>query len=184
MDGIEMLMEGNRRFVENKPKPKDHAKKRAETLNGQKPFVTIVSCSDSRVVPEYVFDAGIGELFIIRVAGNVVDSCALGSIEYGVEHLHTPLLVILGHEKCGAVTAACKNVCENNSIDRVIERIKPAICKVGSENVEYTIEENVRCVKEYVMASSRAVKELTENGKLKIIGMKYSFATGNVELVE
>jgi len=184
MNELNLLFEGNERYIENKPKPKDLKARRIETISGQKPFVTIVSCSDSRVVPEYIFDANIGELFIIRVAGNVVDSCALGSIEYGVEHLHTPLLVVLGHEKCGAVTAACNAVCEKNNIDFIIDKIKPAICKVGSENVEYTIDENIRCTLNYIQGASKVLKEKISHGKLKVVGMKYSFTTGKTELVE
>ncbi len=184
MNELEKLLDGNKRYVSGQLKAKDLKKSRISVVNGQNPFVTIVSCSDSRVVPEFIFDADIGELFIIRIAGNVVDNCALGSVEYGVEHLHTPLLVILGHEKCGAVTAACKGVCENNCIADVLKKIEPAICKVGKENVEYTIDENIRCVKAYLQSSSHVIKELLEHKKLKIIGMKYSLTDGSVKLIE
>lgn len=184
MDALEALLEGNKRYVEGKPKQKELDTRRKETVSGQKPFATIVSCSDSRVVPEYIFDTTLGEIFIIRVAGNVVDSCGLGSIEYGVGHLHTSLLVVLGHEKCGAVTGACKGLCENNHIDLVLEKIKPAICKVGKDNIEYTITENINCVVESIKTSSKVVEEKIVQGKLKIIGMKYSLSTGKVELVK
>jgi len=184
MNEIETLLEGNKRFVENKLKPKDLQAMRKATMAGQKPFVTIVSCSDSRVVPEYIFDAGIGELFVVRLAGNIVDSCAMGSVEYGIEHLHTPLLVVLGHEKCGAVTAACQLVQAKNNIDFVLEKIKPAIGRVGRDNVENTIDENVKCTLDYIASTSKEVKHLMDHGKLKIVGMKYSFTTGKVELIE
>lgn len=184
MNELERLLEGNKRFVSGNLKEKDFKKSRSAVVNGQKPFVTIVSCSDSRIVPEFIFDSDIGELFIIRLAGNVVDSCALGSVEYGTEHLHTPLLVILGHEKCGAVTAACSGFCEKNNISEIVKRIEPAICKVGKENVEYTIDENIKCVKSYIENSSHVVKELVEHKKLKIIGMKYSLADGSVKMIE
>jgi carbonic anhydrase len=177
------VLEGNKNYVEGKPKPKDLNAKRKETIAGQKPFATVLACSDSRVVPEYIFDTNIGEIFVIRVAGNVVDNCVLGSIEYAVEHLHTPILVVLGHEKCGAITAACKGLCENNNIDYIIEKIKPAICKVGSDNIEYTIEENIRCVKEYITLSSEVVRKKIKEGKLMIVGMKYSLSTGEVNLI-
>jgi carbonic anhydrase len=184
MNETERLMEGNARYVSGNVTKKDLTAMRTATLNGQKPFVTIISCSDSRVVPEYIFDAGIGELFVVRLAGNIVDSCAMGSIEYGVEHLHTPLLVVLGHEKCGAVTAACQLVQAKNNIDFVLEKIKPAIGRVGRDNVENTIDENVKCTLDYIVNTSKEVKHLVEQGKLKLVGMKYSFATGKVELIK
>jgi len=183
MNEVERLLEGNKRFVSGQLKAKDFNKSRELVINGQKPFVTIVSCSDSRIVPEFIFDADIGELFIIRVAGNVIDNCAMGSVEYGVEHLHTPLLVILGHEKCGAVTAACSGFCENNHISEIMKKLEPAICKAGKDNVEYTIDENIKCVKAYVQ-SSHVVKELLEHKKLKIVGMKYSLTEGTVKLID
>ncbi len=184
MDELARLLDGNKRFVNGNFKPKDLSAQRNETLTGQHPFVTIVSCSDSRVVPEYIFDAGIGELFIVRAAGNVVDSCALGSVEYGVGHLHTPLLVVLGHEKCGAVTAACKMLCENNHIDSVLDKIKPVVGKTGPSDVEKTIEENVRWVQECIKNSSKVVKEKVAEEKLTVVGLKYSLTTGKVEIVK
>jgi carbonic anhydrase len=184
MDELNKLFEGNKRFVSGQMKAKDLKKSRESVINGQKPFVTIVSCSDSRVVPEFIFDADIGELFIVRLAGNIADSCALGSVEYGTEHLHTPLLVVLGHEKCGAVTAACKGFCENNYISDVVKKITPAVCKAGKDNVEYTIDENIRCVKAYLESTSNVIKELVEHKKLKIVGMKYSLTDGSVKLID
>jgi carbonic anhydrase len=124
MDELEKLMEGNKRYVNGNPLEKDLKARREKTLESQKPFCTIVSCSDSRVVPEFIFDANIGEVFVIRTAGNIVDTITLGSIEYGVEHLGTPLLVVLGHEKCGAVTAACKGgECPPN-IQAIVDKMK------------------------------------------------------------
>lgn len=184
MNELETLLEGNKRYVEDKPKPKELHARRIETLEGQKPFATIVSCSDSRVVPEFIFDTGLGELFVVRLAGNIADGCALGSIEYAVHHLHTPLLVVLGHEKCGAVTGACAGLCENSNVDLVIKKINLAVCKTGGKDIEYTIEENVRCVIESITNSSNVVSHSLKEGKLKIIGMKYSLTTGKVELVK
>ncbi len=178
-----MLLKGNNRYVNGNPKSKNLEMRRKETLAGQKPFATIISCSDSRVVPEYIFDTTIGEIFVVRLAGNVVDDCALGSIEYAVHHLHTPLVVVLGHEKCGAVTGACKGLCEKNKIDSVIEKIKPAICKAGSEDIEYTAEENIRCVMETIKESSHVVKDMVNEGKLMVVGMKYFLSSGKVELI-
>lgn len=103
------LQDGNRRYLAQ-PSAKDFAKARAETLEGQKPYAIVLTCSDSRVPPEHIFDAGIGEIFVVRTAGNVVDKIALGSIEYAAEHLHAPLLLVMGHERCGAVKAAWEAV--------------------------------------------------------------------------
>ncbi len=105
----EKLLEGNKRYL-TQPTAKDFAKRREETKDGQQPYAIILTCSDSRVAPEIIFDANLGEIFVIRTAGNVVDKIALGSIEYAAEHLHSPLLVVMGHEKCGAVKAAWEAV--------------------------------------------------------------------------
>jgi len=176
-------MEGNKRYVEGSLAPKDVKAKREQTLDGQKPFVTIVSCSDSRVVPEYIFDENLGEIFVIRTAGNIVDTITLGSIEYGVEHLHTPLLVVLGHEKCGAVTAACAGgECPPN-IAAIVEKIKPAV-DAGGKEVEASVKENVIKVISEIRQKSEIVRHLESEGKLKIAGMKYYFSDGRVEKVE
>src|SRR5512135_449398 len=105
-ESLQKLMDGNKRYVEGTPINKDLGDtKRKEILKGQHPFATVITCSDSRVPPEHIFDQGLGDIFVVRVAGNVVDSIALGSIEYGTEHVQTPLLVLLGHSDCGAVKA-------------------------------------------------------------------------------
>ena len=106
---LERLKEGNARFAGDRPAAKDQgSKRRAELARGQRPFAVIITCSDSRVPPETVFDQGLGDLFVIRLAGNVVDTAAVGSVEYAVAHLHVPLVVVLGHEECGAVQAGAR----------------------------------------------------------------------------
>ena len=125
-DAWEILMEGNARFVSGDLAPKNFPERRTELVSGQSPFVTVVTCSDSRVPPELIFDQGLGDIFVIRVAGNVMDPVVLGSVEYGVEHLHTPLLVILGHQCCGAVTAATEGGAEGN-IESIMTEIEPAV---------------------------------------------------------
>ena len=183
MDSINKLLDGNKRFMTGKIIPKDHKSKREETKKGQKPFVTIVSCSDSRVVPEYIFDADLGDLFIIRTAGNIVDTITLGSIEYGVEHLHTPLLVVLGHEKCGAITAACQgNICPPN-IQAIIDKLKLPVEK-GNGDVEKIACVNAKTVLEEIKGRSEIVRHLEKEGKLKLIAMKYYFEDGRVEVLE
>jgi carbonic anhydrase len=190
-EALQKLMDGNKRFVSGKLVKKDLGDtKRKELLKGQKPFATVITCSDSRVPPELLFDQGLGEIFIIRVAGNVVDSIALGSIEYGVEHLHTPLLLILGHEKCGAVTATVEaEGAPEGNIGAIIKKIKPAADtakKKGGDKekiVETAISENVKNVYKDVMKSS-VVRHLVQEGKLKIVGGEYMLSTGKVEMIE
>lgn len=183
MDELDRLMEGNKRFVEGNLAAKDVAAARLETQDGQKPFVTVVSCSDSRVVPEYIFDENLGQIFVIRTAGNIVDTITLGSIEYGVEHLGTPLLVVLGHEKCGAVTAACKGgVCPPN-IQAIVDKMEMPV-HLGEGDIEITIKHNAKSVAGEIRKRSEIVRKLEEEGKLKIIPMKYYFSDGRVEKVE
>ena len=185
MEELDRLIEGNKRYVEKKPTQKDF-EKREELRQAQHPFATIITCSDSRVVPEYIFDAEIGDLFIIRVAGNVVDDVALASIEYGIEHLKTPLFVVLGHESCGAVTAAYKSYKERKEMQGVMkelmEKIKPAVFMAIKEqkDIEEAIEMNVENTINEIRAKLPVVKKLEQEGKLKVVGAKYFF-DGNVK---
>ena len=185
----EELMKGNERYVAGKSAQKDISSRRDEVASGQHPFVTVITCSDSRVSPEILFDQGLGDIFVIRTAGHVVDPIDLGSIEYGVEHLHTPLLVVLGHQSCGAVTAAVENVAEGN-IGVILDEIKPAVDtakdtgKEGKELIEEAVNENVKLVIQNTLVESPVVKELVEQGELKIIGAKYFLDSGEVELLE
>ncbi|MCA9730151.1 MAG: carbonic anhydrase, partial [Candidatus Eisenbacteria bacterium] len=125
---LEALKAGNDRFVTGTSLfPHLDRKRRYETAKGQTPFVTVIGCSDSRVPIEALFDQGIGDVFVIRVAGNVCDTDEIGSIEYGVDHLGTPLMVVLGHESCGAVTAVVKDAEIHGSIPKLVDNIGPAV---------------------------------------------------------
>ena len=136
---LSQLQEGNRRFVNGEFTAKIDAKRRQEILAGQHPFATILTCSDSRVVPEYIFDQGLGEIFIIRTAGEVLDEIALASIEYGVEHLHTPLVVVLGHSLCGAVTATVTHAHVEGHLPALVQKIQPSVdACAGTEKSEGT----------------------------------------------
>jgi len=182
-EAMNRLKEGNARFVTGKLAEKDVGSAREATKGGQTPFVTILTCSDSRVPPELIFDSNIGELFVIRNAGNVVEEVVLGTIEYGVEHLHTPLLVVMGHEKCGAVTAACQGgECPPN-IQAIMDKIKPSKEKCGGD-VEKTVDDNMNCVIESIRSKSEIVSNLEKEGKLKIVGMKYFFEDGSVKAMQ
>jgi len=176
---VHKLLEGNKEYM-NGRLCFNVKKAREATKNGQKPFATILSCSDSRVVPEFIFNRNLGELFIVRTAGNIIDDIALGSIEYGVGHLHTPLLVVLGHEKCGAVTAACGGGhCEGN-IKNIVKEIKE---NAKSKDVEEAVIENAREVAKKIREKSEIVNGLVDKKRLKIVLMKYHFEDGRVELL-
>ncbi len=186
------LMEGNKRFVSGNLMQKDLGDaRRKELAKGQHPFAIVVTCSDSRVSPEIIFDQGLGELFVVRVAGNVVDSIALGSIEYAAEHLHAPLLIILGHTHCGAVTAAVdeKGKPEGN-IGAIVKKIVPAVKKArakgGSreEVIANTIKENVLLVEKEIEKKSPLLKHLIEKGELKVVSAVYDISSGTVEVIK
>lgn len=183
-EALAKLREGNSRFAHGRMKGKEVQKRREELIGGQHPFATIVSCSDSRVVPEYIFDADMGEIFIVRTAGNVVDRVCLGTIEYGCEHLHTPLLVVMGHEGCGAVkaTCECKGECEEGSIKHIVEEVKGAAASKGY-GVDATIVENVHCVIRKIREKSVIVTRLEKEGKLKIVGAQYFLKSGQVKFL-
>jgi len=182
-EALEKLIAGNKRFSSNTVAPKDHKSAREATKNGQNPFVTVVSCSDSRVVPEYIFDLNIGEVFTIITAGNIIDTITLGSIEYGVEHLHTPLLVVLGHEKCGAITAACKGgVCPPN-IQAIMDKLKFSV-HVSDKDVEKAVCLNTKTVLDEIRGRSEIVRHLEKDGKLKLVAMKYYLEDGRVDILD
>ncbi len=179
-------MEGNKRFVSGAMSPKDFVARREELKGGQQPMATVLCCSDSRVVPEFIFDVGLGDIFTVINAGNVLDKVVTGSVEYGVGHLHTPLLVVMGHQRCGAVKAAYDGGAPEGSIAAIVKRIAPAVKrskKGGSaeEECEKACVLNVKAVIRKVRKSPVVAKELAE-GKLRIVGLKYNL-DGRVEQV-
>lgn len=185
------LKNGNERFIAGRRTYANQGMKRlAETaVKGQHPFVTILSCSDSRVPLEHLFDAGFGDLFVVRVAGNVADDDEIGTVEYGVGHLHTPLLLVLGHSKCGAVTAVAKGDEVHGKIPLLVDNIVPAVRKArekcGSDFtpalVKCAIEQNVWKSIEDILRGSHEVRELVREGKLRVAGAMYDIETGKVD---
>ena len=172
---LNLLKEGNKRFVEDKSQPNNvDSKRRQELESGQHPYATIVSCSDSRVTPALVFNAGLGDIFDVRLAGDVVDDAALGSIEYAVDHLHTPLIVVMGHEKCGAVTAAYDDVVKGQKahghVEDLVDEIKPAINKNGT--VDDAIRKNAQNVANEI-EKDPVVAQAIKAGKLKVVTAYY-----------
>ena len=175
-EALAKLKEGNERFVNDKSELINVTSERREELEeGQSPYAVIVSCSDSRVTPTTICDAGLGEIFDIRIAGNVVDTNALGSIEYAVEHLHTPLIVIMGHESCGAVTAAYEKMgqgaeSEQGNLGALVDSIEANI--QGSASLDEAIEMNRDKVAEIVEADP-IVKALLDEGSVKLVKAYY-----------
>lgn len=176
---LERLKEGNDAYIAAEKSFVDtgHERRRDTLENGQQPFAVIISCSDSRVIPESIFSAGIGDLFVIRVAGNVIDSHQLGSVEYAAEHLGVKLIVVLGHTCCGAVDAAI-----NHDPQGYIKFITDEICNaIGDEKDEYkACCLNVRNSVEMIKNSFEIHKEETEHG-LKVIGAVFHLENGKVD---
>jgi len=190
-EALQKLMDGNKRFVSGNLAQKDLSDaKRKELVKGQKPFAIVLACSDSRVSPELLFDQGLGDIFVVRVAGNIVDPIAVRSIEYAAEHLNSPLLFILGHEKCGAVTATYEILETKGKPCPVAEKITPAIItakkKGGTKDeiIETAVQENVKNVYREIMKKSKIIKHLVQEDKLKIVAGEYSLTTGKVEMID
>ncbi len=191
---LALLKEGNRRFVADRPMTGPMSRKRRlEIAQGQQPFAVLVSCSDSRVGPEQLFGRGLGELFIVRNAGNTVASTqAMGSVEYAVAELGVPLVVVLGHQRCGAVAAAATVVQQNSvypgSIGRMIEPIVPAVLlargKAG-DLVDNSVRENVRrVVRDLRTSVEPMLLDPQKAGRLKVVGAYYDLDTGMVDFFD
>jgi carbonic anhydrase len=162
--------------------PHENAARQKELTTGQHPHAEILSCSDSRVPPEIIFDQGLGDLFVVRVAGNVASDTELGSLEYGAEHLQIPVLIVMGHESCGAVTAAVQGGAEAH-IAALVNLIKPAVEKTRGQSgdpVANAVRANVQLVVQQLRTSTPVLAELVAHGKLKVVGGVYSLETGKV----
>jgi carbonic anhydrase len=180
------LLAGNRRFIAGKPQTRDLVSLRHKLASGQSPKAIILSCSDSRVGPELVFDQSLGDVFVVRTAGNIADAVALGSIEYAVDHLHSPLLIVLGHQKCGAVNAACSGEkMPSPNLDAIVEKINPAVAQAktyakADDPLESAIRENVHQSAKDVLANSQIIRDAVEAGKLSVIEAEYELDSGRV----
>jgi len=189
VDAHRILVEGNQRFVQNVKAQRNLKEQVLETSEGQFPFAVVLSCIDSRVPAEIVFDQGIGDIFSIRVAGNIINEDVLGSMEYGCKVAGSKIVVVMGHTKCGAVTAACNNV-ELGNITPLLEKIKPAVKisrKKGEIMDEKSIEEvalnNVKLSISQIRRMSPILAEMEENGEIEIVGAIYSVSSGQVEFI-
>ncbi|MEW6238658.1 MAG: carbonic anhydrase [Candidatus Omnitrophota bacterium] len=185
-----LLQAGNERYVKGeRTYPNQDDARRHNTAKGQHPYATIIGCSDSRAPIEHIFDAGVGDIFTIRVAGNVCDIDEIGSIEYGADHLGTPLLVILGHTHCGAVTAVAEGDDVHGSIPELVDNILPAMESVkrehpdlkGQELIQKVVEANVLRAIEDLLIRSETVRQSLEEKKMRVIGAIYDLESGKVE---
>ena len=180
----EDLCEGNRRFTRGALAPRPVLAARARLASGQQPRVAVLGCADSRVPPEIVFDKSLGDLFVVRTAGNVADAVALGSLEYAVDHLHASVLVVLGHEKCGAVAAAESGAkMPSPGLEAIVARIAPALAKPGAAPApkpNANIEANVRRSAESLLKESPILDKAAKKGELTVIRALYQLESGEV----
>ena len=186
-EALKQLIKGNQRFVDSKMLYQNQSvERRSEVAKGQNPTAVIVSCSDSRVPTEIVFDQGLGDLFVIRSAGNLVDDIGLGSIEYAVEHLGVQLIIVLGHERCGAVSAAVQGGEAPGHIAKIVKEIHPAVeiaKKQSGDLVDNSVISNINMVVNRLQESEPILKEFVNSKKLKIIGARYDLDDGIVKII-
>ena len=189
---LDLLMAGNKRFIAGQPlHPHDNTQRRGELTASQHPFAIVLGCSDSRVPPPLVFDAGLGDIFEIRIAGNSADAAVIASIEYATEHLHAPLVLVLGHEKCGAVSATIEAMGQNKTpeahLPAIVDPIRAAVEKAKGEPGDLTsnaVAENVRLVVHQLEHTDPILVESVRSGHLKIAGAVYHLDTGQVVMIE
>ena len=179
------LKEGNARFVEDKLDGQlQDSSRRGQLTGGQAPYAIILSCADSRVVPELAFDTGLGEIFVIRVAGNVANTSSIASIEYAVAHLGVNLIVVLGHESCGAVTAAIAGGDNGHNLNMLLAHVQPAIAasESGAE-VNTVVKKNAELTGGELASRSDIIGNAVGSGKLKIMPAYYNLGSGAVDFL-
>ena len=198
-DALQRLREGNRRFVAGDTDSGSTARRKhlPDMAGGQNPFAIILACSDSRVPTELIFDQGIGDLFVIRVAGNIVAPSQIGSIEYAATQFGTRLVVVLGHSNCGAVVATLQELAKKAShrspnLRAIVDRVRPAVEPVlekhrdeaSKEVIGKAVRANIRASVDRLQHGSLIIENLIAGGNLQIVGAEYSIETGNIEFLE
>lgn len=182
-NALDRLKKGNERYINQSGLNRDYSEQVKITSSGQAPFAVVLGCIDSRAPLEIVFDQGVGDIFGARVAGNIVNQDVLGSIEYSCKVAGSKLVVVMGHTKCGAVTAACQAV-ELGNITELLNKIKPAVNAVGGEmtpdNIERVSVKNVELTIERIRNESPILAEMEKGGEIQIVGASYSVETGEV----
>ncbi|MGW3324836.1 carbonic anhydrase [Streptomyces virginiae] len=190
-NAFDLLLAGNQRFVSGTPEhPNQDAARRTETAPSQQPFAVVFGCSDSRLAAEIIFDRGLGDLFVVRTAGHVAGTEVLGSIEFGVSVLNAPLVVVLGHDSCGAVAAACAALEDGRTpggfVRDVVERVTPSVLAAraaGRETAEEILAEHIEHTVDLLLERSRVLAERVADGRLGVVGLSYRLADGSAELV-
>lgn len=194
-DAIDILKEGNSRFVQNKKADRDLLEQVSDTSSGQYPFATILSCIDSRVSAELIFDQGVGDIFSARVAGNIVNEDLLGSMEFACKLAGTKLILVLGHTSCGAVKGAVDNAKMGN-LTALLSKIQPAVSAIAdpadpaernsknSEFVDRVAEKNVRLTMDNIRQRSDVLREMEDEGSIKIAGGMYDIHSGKVRFMD
>jgi len=189
-DALSRLLNGDKRFVAGKSEEPHGAaliERRHDLAKDQKPFAVIVSCSDSRVPPELVFDVTLGDIFVVRTAGEVVDEVVVGSIEYAIEHLGTRLIVVLGHQRCGAVSAAVSGASDTGDIPTVLKAILPAVEETkgqSGDHIDNAVRANARDIAKRLQNTGPIITPRVRSGDLKIVAAYYNLDTGQVELLK
>lgn len=186
---LKILMDGNARFASGNPTHPDQsiADRRAELATSQHPFAVVVTCSDSRVPPEIIFDQGLGDLFVVRTAGEVMDNVTFGTIEYAVDHLNVPLILVIGHDGCGAVDATIADGEIPGHIGSLVEAIKPAVDVargMKGDLLNNSIDVNAMNIADKLNSTGPIISSAVKQGKLKIIGGRYRLDSGEVTLFE
>jgi carbonic anhydrase len=185
---LKRLMEGNERYASsNSRHPHQSMERRSEMNNGQHPFALVLGCSDSRIPPEIIFDQGLGDIFVVRVAGNISSKAVLGSVEYAVLHLRVPLVMVLAHSDCGAVTASLSDAGQHDGhIAGLTAAISPAIEVaegLPGNAVDNTAKANARMVVDQLKKSEPVIRDFVRNGKVAVVPAFYDLKTGVVDIL-
>lgn len=182
---LERLEIGNESFVkEGLERKNQDSKRRLSLVKGQKPFAAVLSCADSRVIPEIIFDTGLGELFVVRIAGNVASTEAIASIEYAVANLGVKVIVVLGHQGCGAVAAAIEGNDFGNNLNQLLDHIKPAINSSSTNNMDDLVKENSLYASNELNEKSHIISNLVEKNDVKIVTGFYQLDSGKVTFIK
>ena len=186
-EALARLTAGNARFVSGNVTHPDQSPERRHALEkGQAPFAIVLTCADSRVAPELYFDQGLGDLFVLRNAGNVLDDHIVGSIEYAVEHLHARLIVVVGHEKCGAVAATVAGGHAPGHIHSIVDSLEPALESVKAQEgdkVDLTVRANARRVADILSRLEPIISESVKSGEVKVVAARYELGSGKVDFL-
>lgn len=184
-DALKRLQSGNLNFInDNLSNLNQDSNRLSDVISGQNPFAVILTCSDSRVVPELIFDTGIDELFVIRVAGNIANTSSIASIEYAVAHLDVNVVVVLGHQNCGAVTSALNNGDGCQNLDHLLNFIKPAIAESTSKTVDDVSTIHSKLTVNKLVSDSTIISDAVNKNKIKVVPAFYSLETGKVSFIE